>query len=300
MLHAKHLPYHFWAEAMNNVCHVYNRVTLRVGTTTTLYELWKGRKPTVKYFHVFGSKCYILADRDYRRKMDRKSDEGIFLGYSTNNRAYRVYNSRTQIVMESINVVIDDVAKDQVPEVVPGVEANAETSTQEKEIPETVEESDLGEAEQGNVEISKEPSTRVQKNHPQHLIIGDLDQGVRTRRSNDIVSNSCFVSKFEPKNVKEALTDEFWIEAMQEELNQFKRSEVWDLVPRPDGINVIGTKWIYKNKSDENGTVTRNKARLIAQGYTQVEGLDFGSGLYSKVQVVLDGCEKCFPKWILT
>ena len=83
------------------------------------------------------------------------------------------------------------------------------------------------------------------------------------------------MSKFEPKNVKEALTDDCWIEAMQEELNQFKRSEVWDLVPRPNDINVIGTKWIYKNKSDENGTVTRNKARLVAQGYTQVEGLDF-------------------------
>ena len=62
---------------------------------------------------------------------------------------------------------------------------------------------------------------------------------------------------------------------MQEELNQFKRSEVWDLVPRPDGMNVIGTKWIYKNKSDQHGTVTKNKARLVAQGYTQIEGLDF-------------------------
>jgi len=62
---------------------------------------------------------------------------------------------------------------------------------------------------------------------------------------------------------------------MQEELNQFKRSEVWDLVPRTNDINVIGTKWIYKNKSDENGIVTKNKARLVAQGYTQVEGLDF-------------------------
>jgi hypothetical protein len=61
MLHAKHLPYHFWAEAMNTACHIHNRVTLRTGTTTTLYELWKGRKPTVKYFHVFGSKCYILS-----------------------------------------------------------------------------------------------------------------------------------------------------------------------------------------------------------------------------------------------
>nr|ABN08974.1 gag-pol polyprotein, putative [Medicago truncatula] len=62
---------------------------------------------------------------------------------------------------------------------------------------------------------------------------------------------------------------------MQEELNQFKRSEVWELVPRPNDINVIGTKWIYKNKSDENGIITRNKARLVAQGYTQVERLDF-------------------------
>jgi len=96
MLHAKHLPYYFWAEAMNTTCHIHNRVTLRKGTTTNLYEIWKGRKPTVKYFHVFGSKCYILADRDHRRKMDPKSDEGIILGYSTNSRAYRVFQFQNQ------------------------------------------------------------------------------------------------------------------------------------------------------------------------------------------------------------
>ena len=56
MIHAKKLPYHFWAEAMNTACYVHNRVTLKKGTPTTLYEVWKGRKPTVKYFHVFGSK----------------------------------------------------------------------------------------------------------------------------------------------------------------------------------------------------------------------------------------------------
>jgi hypothetical protein len=83
------------------------------------------------------------------------------------------------------------------------------------------------------------------------------------------------VSKLQPKNVKEALTNEYWIDAMQDELNQFKRNEVWDLVPRPRGINVIGTKWVYKNKNDEQGTVTKNKARLVAQGYTQIEGVDF-------------------------
>ncbi|CAM8900275.1 unnamed protein product [Rhodiola kirilowii] len=62
---------------------------------------------------------------------------------------------------------------------------------------------------------------------------------------------------------------------MQEELGEFQRNNVWDLVPRPDGVNVIGIKWIFKNKSDEQGNIIRNKARLVAQGYTQIEGVDF-------------------------
>ncbi|KAK2444948.1 putative mitochondrial protein [Trifolium repens] len=280
MLHAKSLPYHFWAEAMNTACYIHNRVTIRKGTSATLYELWRERKPTVKHFHVFGSKCYILADREQRRKLDPKSDEGIFLGYSTNSRSYRVYNSRTKVVMESYNVVVNDVETEKVD----NVEYDVGTSGP------VLEEHDLGEQsddkQEENIENTtcdttnqltqnKGPSVRVQKNHPLDLVIGNPEQGITTRRSNDVIANSCFVSMFEPKNVKEALTDEFWIEAMQEELNQFKRSEVWDLVPRPDKVNVIGTKWIFKNKSDEKGVITRNKARLVAQGYTQVEGLDF-------------------------
>jgi transposase InsO family protein len=271
MLHAKKLPYHFWAKAMNTTCYVHNRVTMRKGTTCTIYELWKDRKPTVKYFHVFGSKCYILVDREQRRKMDPKSDEGIFLGYSNNSRAYRVYNSRTQAMMESINVVIDDLHTEKEPEVEPDVG----TSIMPAARPEVRQESVEGSLDSQSETNNKGPSIRIQKNHPQEFIIGDPQKGITTRRSSEEVSNSCFVSLIEPKNVKEALTDECWIEAMQEELNQFKRSDVWDLVPRPAGVNVIGTKWVFKNKSDEKGVVTRNKARLVAQGYTQVEGLDF-------------------------
>ena len=88
---------------------------------------------------------------------------------------------------------------------------------------------------------NKVPSIRIQKDHPKDFIIGDPNSGVTTR-SRGISSNSCFVSKVEPKNVKEALTDEYWITAMQEELEQFKRNEVWELVPRPEGTNIIGTK----------------------------------------------------------
>ena len=78
----------------------------------------------------------------------------------------------------------------------------------------------------------------------------------------EVVQFACFVSSIEPKNHKEALIDEYWITAMQDELEQFKRSEVWDLTPRPAESNVVGTKWIFKNKINEDGLVVRNKARL--------------------------------------
>jgi sugar/nucleoside kinase (ribokinase family) len=78
----------------------------------------------------------------------------------------------------------------------------------------------------------------------------------------------------EPLRVEEALEDVDWVMAMQEELNNFTRNEVLSLVERPKQ-NVIGTKWVFRNKQDENGVVTKNKAILVAKGYTQVEGLDF-------------------------
>ncbi|MGV7343142.1 reverse transcriptase domain-containing protein, partial [Mycobacterium kansasii] len=84
-----------------------------------------------------------------------------------------------------------------------------------------------------------------------------------------------FTSQIESVNVKEALFDENWIVAMQEELNQFVRNDVWYLVPRPKEKYIIGTKWIFKNKSDELGNIIRNTARMVVQGYTQIKGIDY-------------------------
>ena len=109
-------------------------------------------------------------------------------------------------------------------------------------------------------------------------ILGSIKRGVSTRRQ---LANYCahqaFVSFVEPKKVYEALEDPDWLNAMHEELNNFERNKVWRLVPRPkENHNVIGTKWIFKNKQDAHGIVIRNKARLVAQGYSQVEGIDYG------------------------
>ena len=83
-----------------------------------------------------------------------------------------------------------------------------------------------------------------------------------------------YTSQLKPKNVKKALGDESWTIAHQEELNQFNKNDVWFLVPRPKDKHIIGTKWIFKIKQDDNGVIVRNKARLVAQGYSQIKMID--------------------------
>ena len=92
----------------------------------------------------------------------------------------------------------------------------------------------------------------------------------------DSHTHSAFkVASFEPKDISHALTDESWINAMHEELENFERNKVWTLVSPPSDHTLIGTRWVFKNKQSEDGFIVRNKARLVAQGFTQVEGLDF-------------------------
>ena len=85
-----------------------------------------------------------------------------------------------------------------------------------------------------------------------------------------------FLPSIEPNKIEEALMDVDWMNVMHKELNNFTRNQVWELVERSKGHNVIGIKWVYRNKQDQDGIVVRNKARLVAQDYTQVEGHDFG------------------------
>jgi hypothetical protein len=115
----------------------------------------------------------------------------------------------------------------------------------------------------------------IQRDHPVNSILGDIHKGVTTRsRVAHFCEHYSFVSSIEPYRVEDALRDPDWVVAMQEELNNFTRNEIWNLVPHPNQ-NFVGTKWVFRNKQDEHGVVTRNKARLVAKGYSQVEGLDF-------------------------
>ena len=106
-------------------------------------------------------------------------------------------------------------------------------------------------------------------------ILGSISKGVTTRsRLATFCEHYLFVSSLESLKVDEALDDPDWVMAMQEELNNFTRNEVRSLVERPKQ-NINGTKWVFRNKQDEHGVVTKNKARLVAQGYTQIERFGF-------------------------
>ncbi|GJT42882.1 reverse transcriptase domain-containing protein [Tanacetum coccineum] len=140
------------------------------------------------------------------------------------------------------------------------------------------------------------PNTRIHKDHPINNVIGEVQSTVQTRRmlkptseqgflsdvyeqkTHDTLNTclyACFLSQIEPTSIAKALSDSSWVEAMQEELLQFKLQQVWILVDLPNGKKAIGTKWVFRNKKDERGIVIRNKARLVAQGHRQEEGIDY-------------------------
>ncbi|GJX58961.1 putative ribonuclease H-like domain-containing protein [Tanacetum coccineum] len=140
------------------------------------------------------------------------------------------------------------------------------------------------------------PNTRIHKDHPITNVIGDVKSTIQTRRMTKSTSEqgflsavyeqkthdtlntclyACFLSQIEPTSIAKALSDSSWVEAMQEELLQFKLQQVWKLVDLPNGKRAIGTKWVFRNKKDERGIVIRNKARLVAQGHRQEEGIDY-------------------------
>ncbi|GJR78593.1 retrovirus-related pol polyprotein from transposon TNT 1-94 [Tanacetum coccineum] len=129
--------------------------------------------------------------------------------------------------------------------------------------------------------INQQPEhiNKSTKDHPIDNVIGDPSRPVSTQQQlqdEDLFYYfDAFLSSVEPKSYKDALTESYRIESMQEKLNEFERLEVWELVPRPDYVMVIILKWIYKVKLDELGGVLKNKARLVVRCYCQEEGIDF-------------------------
>jgi len=256
---------------MSTACYVLNRMLIRPILKITPYELFKDRKPNVAHLKIFGCTCFGLNNgKENLVKFDSKADEAIFLGYSLPSKAYRVFNRRTLNVEESMHIVFDEVVDlEENP-----LELNKKIAGDEEYIQEALDEMYLNENPPPQPE-DHEQCWKSPRGISLDNIIGDILKGVITRNMNNFCMNVAFVSQIEPKNVQEALQDDQWCIAMQEELNQFERNEVWELIPRNESFQVIGTRWVFRNKVDEDGNITKNKARLVAKGYRQEKGIDY-------------------------
>ncbi|GJU63640.1 putative ribonuclease H-like domain-containing protein [Tanacetum coccineum] len=342
------LPTTFWAEEVNTACYVQNRVLVVKPYNKTPYELFRGRTPALSFMSPFGCHVTILNTLDYLGKFDGKSDEGFFVGYSMNSKAFRVYNIRTRKVEENLHIRfledkpiitgdgpkwlfdIDVLTKSMNYVLVDaGTNSNDFVGTEESigvghsrkktrssqdyilmplwkdsslfdsslknasnDEPQpscdTEKKDDEGVNKESGIDDQERPknstqdvntarpsintastnvntvpytlNTRIHKDHSLDHVVGDVQAGVKTRRMIKTTNEQGFISAiYEGKTHKDLHTCLL----------------IWTLVDLPHGKRAIGTKWVYRNKKDERGIVIRNKARLVSQGYTHKEGIDY-------------------------
>ncbi|GJR24858.1 retrovirus-related pol polyprotein from transposon TNT 1-94 [Tanacetum coccineum] len=166
----------------------------------TPYELLRGRKPTLDYFRVFGSKCFILNTKDYLTKFDPKSYEGVFLGYSQNSKAYIILNKHTRKIEESLNVTFDETPPPS--KTSPLVDDDLD---EEEAIRETKKKNLENVVEDETLEIDEIFNIKESRNHPLENVIGNLNQRTLRLQAQNQSNFFCFISTIEPKNVNEAL-----------------------------------------------------------------------------------------------
>jgi len=221
LLHDSNLPKYFWVGVVNIVCYVLNRALIRLILKKTPYELYKGRKPNISHFKVFGCKCFVFYNsKDNIGKFDAKVDDGIFIGYSSHSHAYKIYNKRTMTVEESVHVVFDESNLDLLdmyknkPEKKENsselLQRNSQSvqNVSDKESNEDAEapsHEEVPPAPTSSVDLPRE--WRTPKNLSLDNIIGQIKQGVFTRSTfNNFFENMVFVSQIEPTSIDIALS----------------------------------------------------------------------------------------------
>ncbi|GKC10637.1 retrovirus-related pol polyprotein from transposon TNT 1-94, partial [Tanacetum coccineum] len=292
-------------QAVATACYTQNRSIIRIRHGKTPYELLHDKLPYLLFFHVFGALCYPTNDSENLGKLQPKADIGIFISYAPTKKAFQIYNRRTRRIIETIHVDFDEVtamasehsssgpvlhemtlattssglvpnpppstpvdrpapevialiAEVVAPEPVASTGSPSSTTVDQnapspKNISEASSSSDVTPIVVHTAAPNSEHVTKWTKDHPLDNIIGELERLVSTRLQ--LHEQALF--------------------SMQEELNEFERLEVRELVPCPDKVMVITLKWIYNVKLDELGGILKNKARLVARGYRQEEGIDF-------------------------
>lgn len=283
------LPKALWAEAANTAVYLLNLAGTSGAPNQTPYELWTGKKPQVDALIPFGSPCYVSYPKEKRTKLTPKSRKCVFVGYGINQKGLRVYDAEMRAVTTARDVkVLDPPSKCWRTAFGAGGGAQAEGVCRDGE-------ASTGAVKQDVAVQKKNSSTQdvvVQKKNFCDISTGNiLTRRLRSEAAvqpedadeddfKDAVDGLCLltVAADEAITFKQAMEGpeaEQWRAAMQEEMQSLVANETWTLIPPAAGQRCVDNRWVYKRKMDADGVVQRYKARLVARGFSQVEGVDY-------------------------
>ncbi len=289
MFHAG-MPKEFWAEAIHTAAYVHNRSPTSSLKEVTPFQRMYGQKPDVSNLRVFGCIAFKHIPDATRRKLDKKSSKCVFVGYPEGTKGYKLYDLEKKSFVRSRDIIFQERTfhnfkskenqefyhKDDLEGSVVGAIINPNDRGEEvvnddddvevnvpvpynRPVGATYEDNFMREVENINQQRERRPPRRYDEEL--YNCTEDLTADIN-----------------EPRNISEAWTGDYrmqWKQATDSEFKSLIENDTWELVPLPEGMNVVGSRWVFKVKRDANGSVQRFKARLVAQGYSQAEGVDY-------------------------
>ena len=284
LIHA-HLPLSFWAEAISCATYLRNRSPSSSIPGKTPYEFWFGKKPDLSNLRVFGCVSYVHIPSELRKKLDPKSDKCVFMGYPEDTKGYKLYNLNTKRFLRSRSILFcedefhhwDTTNNNNYMQFFSNKDEENIDVVQDPQnleidaIEEVVSEDDESVGETYEDKFLKETTNLGRTRTATKRLVAELG---------NLASEFCLMTSLvaetgEPKSVRDALKDRNWHDAMKSEISSLEKNDTWELVPRPEGKNIVGSRWVFKIKRNSDGSVSRYKARLVAQGYSQVQGVDY-------------------------
>ncbi|GKD11562.1 retrovirus-related pol polyprotein from transposon TNT 1-94 [Tanacetum coccineum] len=272
MLVSANLPKNLWGEALLTACHVSNRIIAKK-LKVSPYEIWKGRKPNISYFRVWGCLAYYKVPLPNTSKLGPRGLKSVFVGYAKDSKSYRCLDLDSNVIVESRDV---DFFENKF--------RHDSTSTNEivTQIPQDISGPNLNSNNKRNMaESSSAPRISERARMERNLDPDFIDsQAIIFLVEGNVINKIPVLLNVEdaPKTYKEAITSRnsaFWKEAIDDEMDSLVSNNTWELSDLPPGSKAIGCRWVFRIKYHTDGSIQTFKARLVIQGFSQRQGVDY-------------------------